>query len=218
MLGSSDIDPPLSTQTSQLTSNSIPVQQILHRPTSNLGEYFSDYYQQKQHLQQRGWFAIRAGGAAADRPPTSSDSPTMETTASTTTSTTSKCTTTTAEENENPQETIFDWQPELDYVDNEEQLQVIKHHYASEFSSSSSSMSPDVVEREFLEDYRNDCVVYSVLDEIPSTFHGLEGARKSCESVVSLLEEPSLPTASKDGKPATAAHFYLKHISIKVSH
>eukprot|EP00429_Kryptoperidinium_foliaceum_P001236 CAMPEP_0176016062 /NCGR_PEP_ID=MMETSP0120_2-20121206/7656_1 /TAXON_ID=160619 /ORGANISM="Kryptoperidinium foliaceum, Strain CCMP 1326" /LENGTH=169 /DNA_ID=CAMNT_0017349045 /DNA_START=51 /DNA_END=560 /DNA_ORIENTATION=+ len=59
--------------------------------------------------------------------------------------------------------------PAVDYSDNPEQLEVIKHHYLSEFSEGKV--------RKVQEDYNKDSVIFEVLDEVPKTYHGKRGVR-----------------------------------------
>ena len=82
-------------------------------------------------------------------------------------------------------------QQAVDFSDNPAQLQVIRHHYQSEFGHAKANA-------ELLQDYRPDSVVYQVVNDQPTTYHGLEGARQSCQGIASLLNngEPDLQHVS----------------------
>ena len=87
----------------------------------------------------------------------------------------------------------------IDYCDNEEQIAVLKHHYTHEFSGS------DV---EILKDYRDDSVIHKVVDDMPSTYRGAEGAVHAWHDLNSHL----------DLKRGSICNVDLTHISVCRNH
>lgn len=67
----------------------------------------------------------------------------------------------------------------IDYCDNEEQIEVLKHHYLHEFSGTDQEISKD---------YRSDSVIHKVVDEMPSTYRGREGAVHAWHDLSSYLD------------------------------
>ena len=96
---------------------------------------------------------------------------------------------------------LFDWHPEnIDVSDNAEQVQVIKHHYTNELGRERSL-------DELLKDYREDSVIYEVIDDKPATYRGRDGVRKAVKDLFALLHvgdnEDELPIVD------------LQHIKVK---
>jgi len=70
--------------------------------------------------------------------------------------------------NKNALDNLFDaTSSSIDYCDNEAQMDILKHHYMNEFSGTDEEIS---------QDYLDDSVIHKVVDEMPSTYRGREGA------------------------------------------
>jgi len=95
----------------------------------------------------------------------------------------------------------FDWQPgSIDRSDNQRQVEILKHHYTNE-------LSQDVAIDELIKDYSEDAVIYEVINNIPATYRGADGLRKSVNDFVTMLH-------TEDGKSKVE----LQHIKINHNH
>ena len=95
-------------------------------------------------------------------------------------------------------EDILDSHPMVDYSDNEAQSQVLWHHYLNEFGSKISL-------NEFLKDYSTNTVIHEVVDSVPHTYHGRQGARQAFRDMFALL-------------PHDITHFELEHVAVNHNH
>jgi hypothetical protein len=68
----------------------------------------------------------------------------------------------------------------LDYSDNPDQVRVLKHHYLNEFGHHLSVA-------EVLKDYSDKCIIHLVVDNVPRTFQGRDGARRAFLELFGLL-------------------------------
>ena len=76
---------------------------------------------------------------------------------------------------------VFDWYPEnIDVSDNAKQMKVIKHHYLNELGEGRSI-------NELLKDYRDDTVIYELINDKPTTHRGLDGVVEAMKDLFSLL-------------------------------
>ena len=96
------------------------------------------------------------------------------------------------------------WHPHLDFVDNPSQLNVIRHHYEKEFLDGDAS-------EEVLQDYREDSVIYTVVDGQPVTYRGLAGARRANQEISSLL----LHHQPREGE---RLELDFEHVSVQGNH
>ena len=67
----------------------------------------------------------------------------------------------------------------VDYCDNPAQIEVLRHHYSNEFggtTTTGNASSAQNQEREVLKDYNEDSIIHKVVDDMPSTYRGREGA------------------------------------------
>lgn len=90
--------------------------------------------------------------------------------------------------------------PTVDYSDNPEQLQVIRHHYKSELPQRLQDKKTTKI-RDVLEDYASDSVIYEVLDEVPKTYKGKRGVRLMCQDVLGKVQ-----------------NIHLEHVAINHGH
>ena len=67
----------------------------------------------------------------------------------------------------------------IDFCDNEAQIEVLKHHYTHEFSGTDQEVSKD---------YRDDSIIHKVVDDMPSTYRGREGAVHAWHDLSSHLD------------------------------
>lgn len=75
----------------------------------------------------------------------------------------------------------FDWHPEnIDVSDNAKQMKVIKHHYLNELGQGISI-------NELLKDYRDDTVIYELINDKPTTHRGLDGVSEAMKDLFVLL-------------------------------
>jgi hypothetical protein len=74
--------------------------------------------------------------------------------------------------------------PLIDQSDNEAQMKILKKHYLDEFSRRSIDM--------VLKDYSDESVIYEVLDNIPTTYHGEQGARRMLNRITGLAKDVDL--------------------------
>lgn len=74
--------------------------------------------------------------------------------------------------------------PAVDYVDNDSQLNVIRHHYLAEFEKHQI--------QEVVKDYDKDATIYEVVDEIPQTYRGRSGVRLMCRDLNGKLQSIEL--------------------------
>jgi hypothetical protein len=84
--------------------------------------------------------------------------------------------------------------PAVEYSDNEQQLEVIRHHYRSEFDAGHI--------REVIKDYDRDAAIYEVLDEVPKTYHGRCGVRQMCRDVLGKVQNIELQHVAINGNHA----------------
>jgi hypothetical protein len=68
----------------------------------------------------------------------------------------------------------------LDYSDNRDQVRVLKHHYLNEFGHHISVA-------EVLKDYSENCIIHQVMDNVPRTFQGRDGARQAFVQLFNLI-------------------------------
>lgn len=86
----------------------------------------------------------------------------------------------------------------VDYCDNTSQINILRHHYVNEFGRQEG-------EEEVLKDYRDDSVIHKVVDDMPSTYRGRNGAVNAWHDLSSYLQGP-------------LTHFDLTHISVCRNH
>ena len=95
----------------------------------------------------------------------------------------------------------FEWETDsVDRCDNKQQEEALKHHYSSELCRDSSF-------EEFKKDYCEDATIYEVIDDIPETYHGMDGLRSSMNELAAILQ-------AQDGTPTID----LKHVKIYRNH
>lgn len=75
---------------------------------------------------------------------------------------------------------LLQWDRQLDCSDSPEQVRVLKHHYLNEFGQHISLA-------EVLKDYSEKCTIHQVVDNVPKTFHGKDGARQAFRNVFNLV-------------------------------
>lgn len=95
--------------------------------------------------------------------------------------------------------------PPIDCSDNDVQLQLIQHHYLSEFDSEKSGdgvkNSPGSIGqhiREVVKDYAPNSVIYKVMDEIPTMYRGRRGVEEMCREIYGQLENIELEHVAVD--------------------
>jgi ketosteroid isomerase-like protein len=95
---------------------------------------------------------------------------------------------------------MFHWNPKhVDRSDNKKQLEVIRHHYSTEFGSSGNV-------EELLKDYSEDTVIYEVIDDKPETFRGKERVKEALEGMIGMANEQG------------ATKIDLEHVKINHNH
>jgi ketosteroid isomerase-like protein len=95
---------------------------------------------------------------------------------------------------------MFHWKPEhVDRSDNKKQLEVIHHHYSTEFGSAGNV-------DELLKDYSEDTVIYEVIDDKPETFRGKERVKEALEGMIGMATEQG------------ATKIDLEHVKINHNH
>ena len=95
----------------------------------------------------------------------------------------------------------FEWETDaVDRSDNQQQVEVLRHHYSSELCRDSSF-------EEFKKDYCEDATIHEVIDDVPATYHGTDGLRCSMNEFAAMLH-------AQDGKPTID----LQHIKIYRNH
>lgn len=86
----------------------------------------------------------------------------------------------------------------VDYCDNPSQVEVLKHHYNSEFGSANVATAATADKtcskkaqavQEVLKDYREDSIIHKVVNDTPITYRGLDGAQKAWEDLCDLLQD-----------------------------
>ena len=77
----------------------------------------------------------------------------------------------------------------VDYCDNEQQIEVLRHHYLNEFAAASGSQQQHQ-EAEVGKDYRDDSVIHKVVDDTPSTYRGRHGAVDAWHDLSAYLHGP----------------------------
>ena len=85
----------------------------------------------------------------------------------------------------------------IDYCDNDAQVEVLRHHYLNEFGRTEG-------DEEVLKDYRDDSIIHKVVDEMPSTYRGRNGAVSAWHDLTAVFQGP--------------CHFDLTHISVCRNH
>jgi len=75
----------------------------------------------------------------------------------------------------------------VDYCDNPAQIEVLRHHYTNEFGAASAGSSSSQ-ETEVLKDYNEDSIIHKVVDDMPSTYRGREGAITAWHDLSSHLQ------------------------------
>lgn len=102
----------------------------------------------------------------------------------------------------------FDWHPEtVDLSDNKRQLAVIKHHYNSELTHAHAI-------DEVMKDYCDDAVIHEVMDDVPATYHGQNGIRRSVKDFMKMLHAQDSSEEEGEGRPKVD----LQHIKIHQNH
>ena len=95
----------------------------------------------------------------------------------------------------------FKWRSDsVDRTDNQQQVDVLKHHYLS-------VLNHDISFEELKKDYRDDATIYTVMDDVPATYHGADGLRSSMNGFAAMLH-------AQDGK----ATMELQHMKIDHNH
>jgi hypothetical protein len=74
--------------------------------------------------------------------------------------------------------------PTVDYSDNDQQMELIKHHFRSEFNEGRVC--------EVIKDYNQDAIIYEVIDEVPRTYHGKRGIQQMCRDVLGKVQNIEL--------------------------
>jgi hypothetical protein len=76
----------------------------------------------------------------------------------------------------------------VDYCDNEDQIEVLRHHYINEFGGNHKNVKEE--EAEVLRDYNANSIIHKVVDDMPSTYRGRDGAIDAWHDLSSYLEGP----------------------------
>jgi hypothetical protein len=96
-------------------------------------------------------------------------------------------------------EDIFQSHPKsLEVSDNPIQTSVIRHHYWNEFGKHISMT-------EVLKDYADDCVIHTVINGTPASYHGHDGVKNVFKDLYRRI-------------PHDASHFELEHIAVNHDH
>lgn len=103
----------------------------------------------------------------------------------------------------------------VDANDNNRQMDIIKHHYDSEFGANGFALD------EIVKDYHDDSIIHKVIDDQPCTYSGREGARKAFQDMISYVQVAPTKGDDHDNPRNHDLHsdvVKLQHISINRNH